>query len=57
MLVWHSFITQGPIDRDFLVRNLKSFDVPVLNYERDEHHLKDPFQVSEKVYATCACSA
>ncbi|XP_057990158.1 structural maintenance of chromosomes protein 5-like [Hevea brasiliensis] len=48
--IWKSFITQGPIDRDFLVRNLKSFDVPILNYVRDEHHLKDPFQVSEKMH-------
>lgn len=52
MLAWQSFITQDPVDRDFLVRNLKSFDVPILNYVRNEYHFKDPFEVSEKVYAT-----
>ncbi|KAF2319638.1 hypothetical protein GH714_017777 [Hevea brasiliensis] len=46
----HADYLEGPIDRDFLVRNLKSFDVPILNYVRDEHHLKDPFQVSEKMH-------
>lgn len=33
--IWKSFITQDPEDRDLLVRNLKRFDVPVLNYVRD----------------------
>ncbi|KAF2293540.1 hypothetical protein GH714_002569 [Hevea brasiliensis] len=46
--IWKSFITQDPSDRDFLVRNLKSFDVPILNYVRDEYHPKEPFQVSEE---------
>ncbi|KAB5520476.1 hypothetical protein DKX38_024795 [Salix brachista] len=39
----HSFITQDPHDRDFLVRNLKSFDVPILNYVRDKYRHKEPF--------------
>ncbi|KAG8646239.1 hypothetical protein MANES_10G136400v8 [Manihot esculenta] len=47
--IWKSFITQDPVDRDFLVRNLKSFDVPILNYVRNEYHFKDPFEVSEKM--------
>ncbi|KAJ7548526.1 hypothetical protein O6H91_07G015000 [Diphasiastrum complanatum] len=30
--IWKSFITQDPEDRDLLVRNLKPFEVPVINY-------------------------
>lgn len=44
-----SFITQDPDDRDFLVKNLRSFDVPVLNYVRNEDRHKEPFQISEEV--------
>lgn len=44
-----SFIAQDPDDRDFLVKNLRSFDVPVLNYVRNENRQKEPFQISEEV--------
>lgn len=43
-----SFITQDSGDRDFLVKNMKGFDVPILNYVEDKFHRKDPFQVSEE---------
>ncbi|KAF9665694.1 hypothetical protein SADUNF_Sadunf16G0150100 [Salix dunnii] len=44
-----SFITQDPHDRDFLVRNLKSFDVPILNYVRDKYRHKEPFFISNEM--------
>lgn len=47
--IWKSFITQDPDDRDFLVKNLRSFDVPVLNYVRNEDRHKEPFQISEEM--------
>ncbi|XP_011047356.1 PREDICTED: structural maintenance of chromosomes protein 5-like isoform X2 [Populus euphratica] len=47
--IWKSFITQDPHDRDFLVRNLKSFDVPILNYVGDKHRHKEPFFISNEM--------
>ncbi|KAJ6964611.1 hypothetical protein NC652_002761 [Populus alba x Populus x berolinensis] len=44
-----SFITQDPRDRDFLVRNLKSFDVPILNYVGDKYRHKEPFFISNEM--------
>ncbi|KAL6125214.1 hypothetical protein ACLB2K_073273 [Fragaria x ananassa] len=48
--VWKSFITQDSQDRDRLVRNLKSFDVPVLNYVGNESR-QEPFHISEEMSA------
>lgn len=47
--VLQSFITQDSRDRDFLVKNLKSFDVPVLNYTGNGTCHREPFQISEQV--------
>lgn len=47
-----SFITQDSGDRDFLVKNLQSFDVPILNYVRNESGQKAPFEISKQVYVT-----
>ncbi|GMH30635.1 hypothetical protein Nepgr_032478 [Nepenthes gracilis] len=47
--IWKSFITQDTGDRDFLVKNMKSFDVPILNYVPDKGHHREPFQISEKM--------
>ena len=49
LLDLQSFITQDPRDRDFLVKNLKSFDVPVLNYTGDEGRAPLPFQLTKEV--------
>lgn len=48
--IWKAFITQDSGDRDFLVQNLMSFDVVVINHvaERDN---KEPFQVSQEMHA------
>ena len=41
-----SFVTQDPGDRGFLVKNLGSLDVPVINH-MGESHDAEPFHVSE----------
>ncbi|KAF8398367.1 hypothetical protein HHK36_017294 [Tetracentron sinense] len=47
--LYGSFITQDSGDRDFLVKSLRSFDVPVLNYVGDRGCNKVPFEVSEEM--------
>ncbi|KAM0950640.1 putative structural maintenance of chromosomes protein [Dioscorea sansibarensis] len=47
--IWKSFITQDTGDRDYLVRNLRSFDVPILNYVGGNSSDRVPFQISEEV--------
>ncbi|GAB2216841.1 hypothetical protein Droror1_Dr00024621 [Drosera rotundifolia] len=49
--IWKSFITQDSDDRDFLVRNMKSYDVPILNYVPDRGDQRGPPQISEKMRA------
>ncbi|KAH9774374.1 Structural maintenance of chromosomes protein 5 [Citrus sinensis] len=49
--IWKSFITQDAGDRDFLAKNLKPFDVPILNYVSNESSRKEPFQISEEMRA------
>ncbi|KAK2386251.1 structural maintenance of chromosomes protein [Trifolium repens] len=40
--IWKSFITQDPCDRDFLAKNLRNYDVPVLNYTGPDSHQRNP---------------
>ncbi|PSS26478.1 Structural maintenance of chromosomes protein [Actinidia chinensis var. chinensis] len=47
--IWKSFITQDPGDRDFLVKNLGSLDVPVINH-MGESRDAEPFHVSEEMH-------
>ncbi|CAN0917291.1 Structural maintenance of chromosomes protein 5 [Linum grandiflorum] len=47
--IWKSFITQDPSDRDFLVKKLKGYDIPVLNCARDENSYGGHFKVSDKM--------
>lgn len=47
--IWKSFITQDPGDRDFLVKHMKSFDVPILNYVQNEVRSRDPPRISEEM--------
>ncbi|XP_031264641.1 structural maintenance of chromosomes protein 5 isoform X1 [Pistacia vera] len=49
--IWKSFITQDASDRDFLVKNLRLFDVPVLNYVSNDSHRKEPGQITEEMRA------
>ncbi|OVA00848.1 RecF/RecN/SMC [Macleaya cordata] len=48
--IWKSFITQDADDRDLLVKSLKPFDVPVLNYLGDRGNNKVPFELSEEMH-------
>ncbi|XP_048134577.1 structural maintenance of chromosomes protein 5 isoform X3 [Rhodamnia argentea] len=48
--MWKSFITQDSGDRDFLVKNLRPFDVPVLNFVGKSGH-KEPIHLPEKLRA------
>ncbi|KAM7472541.1 hypothetical protein LguiA_010724 [Lonicera macranthoides] len=49
--IWKAFITQHPEDRDILFRNLRSFDVVVINHVGDHEHHKESFRVSEEMRA------
>lgn len=51
-LWFQSFITQDSGDRDFLVKNLQPFDVPILNYVREESGRKAPPEISKQVFLT-----
>lgn len=48
--VWKAFITQDAADRDTLVRTLKPFDVPVLNFVSDRANNSVPFDISEEMH-------
>ncbi|KAH1032868.1 hypothetical protein J1N35_045042 [Gossypium stocksii] len=48
--IWKSFITQDSGDRDFLVKNLQPFDVPILNYVREESGRKAPSEISKQMH-------
>ncbi|KAJ0975631.1 hypothetical protein J5N97_017596 [Dioscorea zingiberensis] len=44
-----SFITQDTDDRDFLLQNLRPFDVPILNYLGDSSGDRISFQISGEI--------
>ncbi|MCD9560307.1 Structural maintenance of chromosomes protein 5 [Datura stramonium] len=46
--IWKAFITQDAADRDFLVRNMRSFGLPIINIA-DESQSRAPFQVTEEM--------
>lgn len=54
--IWKSFITQDPADRDFLVRNLKSFDIPILNYVTCRSTQREPFRLTREMQELGICS-
>ncbi|KAJ0477661.1 putative structural maintenance of chromosomes protein [Helianthus annuus] len=45
--IWKAFITQDSADRDLLFRNLKSFDVAVINQVADGNRNPEPFNISQ----------
>ncbi|KAL0425656.1 UNVERIFIED_CONTAM: Structural maintenance of chromosomes protein 5 [Sesamum radiatum] len=47
--IWKAFITQDSEDRDLLVKNLRSFDVPVINHVRNEGGRREPFQETDEM--------
>uniref|UniRef100_A0A251VFZ7 Uncharacterized protein n=1 Tax=Helianthus annuus TaxID=4232 RepID=A0A251VFZ7_HELAN len=44
-----AFITQDSADRDLLFRNLKSFDVVVINHVADGNRNPEPFNISQEM--------
>lgn len=44
-----SFVTQDSSDRDFLVHNLKQYDVPILNYVGEGRVGGSQFEVTQEV--------
>lgn len=46
--VFQSFVTQNDEDRDLLVRNLKQYDVPIIN-QRPQHNRQAPRMVTPAV--------
>ncbi|CAI8583498.1 unnamed protein product [Vicia faba] len=48
---WKSFITQDPRDRDFLVNNLRFYDVPVINYTGRDSRQREPSEISADMRA------
>ncbi|KAG8391192.1 hypothetical protein BUALT_Bualt01G0162100 [Buddleja alternifolia] len=47
--IWKAFITQDSEDRDLLVRNLRYFDVPVINHVPNEGRRREPFQTTDEM--------
>ncbi|KAJ0809977.1 putative structural maintenance of chromosomes protein [Helianthus annuus] len=47
--IWKAFITQDSGDRDLLFRNLKSFDVAVINHVADGNRNPEPFNISQEM--------
>ncbi|CAI9102992.1 OLC1v1001399C1 [Oldenlandia corymbosa var. corymbosa] len=47
--MWKAFITQDSGDRDFLVENLRSFEVPVINHIGGERHDKGTFRITDEM--------
>ncbi|KAL5203163.1 hypothetical protein ABZP36_014115 [Zizania latifolia] len=44
--IWKSFITQHASDRDLLVRQLKQYGIPVLNYMGDNSIRREPLNIT-----------
>ncbi|KAD5802893.1 hypothetical protein E3N88_14253 [Mikania micrantha] len=47
--IWKAFITQDSADRDFLFKNLRSFDVAVINHVADEIRSPEPMRISQEM--------
>lgn len=44
-----SFVTQDASDRDLLVRQLKQYNIPVLNYTGDNSIMSRPFEITPEM--------
>lgn len=49
--IWKAFITQDSEDRDLLFRNLRSFDVPIINHVENEGRHQEPFEMTDEMHA------
>ncbi|TVU40978.1 hypothetical protein EJB05_14464, partial [Eragrostis curvula] len=45
--IWKSFITQDASDHDELARQMKQYEVPVLNYNMDKDIKREPLNITE----------
>ncbi|KAI0511750.1 hypothetical protein KFK09_012382 [Dendrobium nobile] len=54
--IWKSFVTQDSSDRDFLVHNLKQYDVPILNYVGGRDANRSQFQITREMRELGICS-
>ncbi|KAF0927865.1 hypothetical protein E2562_036789 [Oryza meyeriana var. granulata] len=48
--IWKSFITQDDSDRDLLVRQMKQYDIPVLNYMGDKGIRREQFNITLEMH-------
>ncbi|KAL0919272.1 hypothetical protein M5K25_011358 [Dendrobium thyrsiflorum] len=54
--IWKSFVTQDSSDRDFLVHNLKQYDVPILNYVGERDANRSQFEITREMRELGICS-
>lgn len=47
--MWKAFITQDSADRDYLFKNLRSYDVAVINHVADESRNPEPLHISHEM--------
>lgn len=47
--IWKAFITQDSADRDYLFKNLRSFDVAVINHVADAGRVPEPLHISQEM--------
>ncbi|TVU08593.1 hypothetical protein EJB05_42002, partial [Eragrostis curvula] len=48
--IWKSFITLDASDRDALVRQLKNYDVPILNYTGERGMRREPLNITPEMH-------
>ncbi|KVI00804.1 Structural maintenance of chromosomes protein 5 [Cynara cardunculus var. scolymus] len=48
--IWKAFITQDSADRDYLFKNLRSFDVAVINHVADAGRIPEPLHISQEAF-------
>ncbi|CAL5041228.1 unnamed protein product [Urochloa decumbens] len=47
--IWKAFITQDASDRDYLVKNIKDYRIPILNYVDDKQQWKQPYNITPEM--------
>ncbi|CAN6215872.1 unnamed protein product [Urochloa humidicola] len=47
--IWKAFITQDASDRDYLVKHIGNYGIPILNYIGDERQRKQPYNITPEM--------
>ncbi|CAL5049785.1 unnamed protein product [Urochloa decumbens] len=47
--IWKAFITQDASDRDYLVKNIGDYGIPILNYVDDKLQRKQPYNITPEM--------